>query len=181
MRVGWDSYFMVLAKMVASRSTCNSRPTGAIIVKDKRVISTGYNGSVIGADQCSDHGQNYCFRRINNIPNEDKYNFCPAVHAEANAIAQAAKYGISIQDSVMYCTLYPCFICQKLIVNSGITKVFYEHEYESSDPLIDEYWRNQTYKIKFEKFTISEGTICQMKNFLLVPTSDRNYFDILKF
>ena len=67
MRVGWDSYFMVLAKMVASRSTCNSRPTGAIIVKDKRVVSTGYNGSVIGADQWSEHGPDYCFRRVKSM------------------------------------------------------------------------------------------------------------------
>ena len=93
-RPDWHEYFMLIAKIVALRSGCNSRPTGAVIVKDKRILATGYNGPMPGAWHCTDKGSTYCFRREKGIPDIDKYNFCRASHAEANAIAQAARFGI---------------------------------------------------------------------------------------
>lgn len=96
MRPSWDEYFLMIAKLVASRSTCNSRPTGAVLVKDRQILSTGYNGSMPGAVHCSDAGSLFCFRRSMEIPDNVKYDYCRSSHAEANAIAQAAKHGIAI-------------------------------------------------------------------------------------
>ena len=152
-RISWNEYFMLLAKVAALRSTCNSRPTGAIIVKDKRVIATGYNGSLPGKPQCSDEGGEFCYRRSIEGREIDKYNICPANHAEANAIAQAAKMGISIRESTMYCTLFPCLVCAKLMKISGVVKVYYELLYESSDQERDEEWfRFSKEELQAEKF-----------------------------
>ena len=104
MRPSWDEYFMLIAKLVSTRSTCNSRPTGAVLVKDRQILATGYNGSMPGAPHCSDQvmadGSPYCHRRALNIADVDKYNYCRASHAEANAIAQAARYGVAIEEGV---------------------------------------------------------------------------------
>lgn len=142
MRIEWEDYFMMMAKVAASRSGCNSRPTGAVIVKDKRVISTGYNGTLPGQEQCTDKWSDFCYRRSVKAPEEDKYNVCPSIHAEANAINQAAKYGIQIEGSDIYCTLAPCYVCLKNIASVGIKKVFYELEYESNDKERDKLWRD---------------------------------------
>jgi dCMP deaminase len=144
-RPSWHEYFMFIAKIVSTRSTCNSRPTGAVIVKDNHILSTGYNGAMPGAPHCIDQpdrdGEPYCFRRVHGIPDVDKYNFCKASHAEANAIAQAARYGTAIAGSTLYTTLAPCFICLKLIATSRIQAVYYEHIYESLTPERDAFWQ----------------------------------------
>lgn len=127
LRPSWDKYFMTIAKTVASRSTCIRRQIGCVIVKDNRILSTGYNGAASGCSHCTD--QNYCWREENKIPSGEKLDRCFAAHAEVNAIAQAAKFGTSINESDLYCTNLPCFTCAKTIVNAGISQVIYKGEY----------------------------------------------------
>ena len=126
MRPDIHTYCMKLAEMAADRSTCDRRHVGSVIVVDKSVVSTGYNGSVRGADHCDDIGHlmidGHCVRTI---------------HSEANAIVQAAKNGININDSTMYVTDRPCWNCFKLIVNAGIRTVYYARHYD--DPLVNKY------------------------------------------
>lgn len=146
MRIQWNHYFMAMAKLAASRSGCNSRPTGAVIVKDNRIISTGYNGTIAGMPQCIDHGPVYCLRRIR-ISNDSgslKYQECPSIHAEQNAINQVAGIGgIGLKGSAIYCTLQPCIFCLKNIASVGIQSIFYESAYRSNDPERDKYWTEQ--------------------------------------
>ncbi len=175
-RPPWPEYFMLLAKMVALRSGCNSRPSGAVIVKDKRILATGYNGPMPGAWHCTDRGPGYCFRREKGIPDIDKYNFCRATHAEANAIAQAARFGISVEGAELYCTLAPCYVCLKLIASAGIRAVYYEYDYESRDFERDRFWREAIAEAGLEEFrqiTVSEETLRSLSEILPYPTSKR--------
>lgn len=125
----WDKRFMELVKVIASWSSCYqpNRKIGAIIVKNKRIITTGYNGAPSGFPSCIERGE--CLRRKRNIPSGTKHEFCYAIHAEQNAIVQAARLGISIEGATLYCTHQPCVICAKLIVNSGIVRVVYQEPY----------------------------------------------------
>lgn len=138
-RPGWDEYFMILAKLVASRSTCLSRPNGSVIVKGKRIIATGYNGSMPGVTHCIDEG--FCYRRSIEATDSGKYDFCRSIHSEANAVAQAAKLGISVEGSTLYNTLAPCYVCTKLLASAGIKKIYYELEYESVNKERDRLWK----------------------------------------
>jgi len=181
-RPSWHEYFMFIAKIVSTRSTCNSRPTGAVIVKDNHILATGYNGSMPGAPHCIDQpdidGKPFCFRRSLGIPDIDKYNFCRASHAEANAIAQAAKYGIAINGSTLYSTLSPCYVCLKLIASAGIVAVYYEHEYESKSPERDKFWRRAVEEARlktFEKLTISRETYDYILSDITDITSRRRW------
>jgi dCMP deaminase len=117
---------MDIASLVATRSTCLRRQVGAVIVKDKHILTTGYNGAPTGLPHCLDIG---CMRDDLHIPSGTQHELCRAVHAEQNAICQAAQHGISLLDSTLYCTHQPCSICAKLIVNVGIKKIFYIHGY----------------------------------------------------
>jgi dCMP deaminase len=145
MRPSWDEYFMLIAKLVSTRSTCNSRPTGAVLVKDRQILATGYNGSMPGAPHCVDQimpdGSPYCHRRALRVADVDKYNYCRASHAEANAIAQAARHGVAIKGATLYVTLEPCFVCLKLLATAQIEAVYYELGYESRDAARDASWR----------------------------------------
>lgn len=168
-RPGWHEYFMFMAKIASSRSTCNSRPTGAVIVKDNHILATGYNGAMPGAPHCTDEpdvdGHPFCFRRVHGIPDVDKYNFCKASHAEANAVAQAARHGIAIEGATLYTTLAPCYVCLKLIATSRISAVYYEHAYESSTPQRDDFWKEAVQEAKiliYEQLTISPDTYAQI-------------------
>jgi dCMP deaminase len=134
-RPNWIDYFLMIAHVVALRSTCLSRKNGAVITKDKRIISTGYNGSVTGVAHCSDEGE--CFRRSIGIKDAAKYNHCRSIHAEANAIAHM---GRMIKDGSMFCTLSPCYTCMKLIRQAGVTTVYFSHLYESGDKERDKLW-----------------------------------------
>jgi dCMP deaminase len=125
-RPSWDVYFMGLCDVVATRSTCIRRQVGAIIVKDNRILATGYNGAPSGLTHCEDMG---CYRQAHNIPSGTLAEKCRAAHAEQNAIVQAAKYGISINYGVLYCTNFPCSICAKLIINAGIIQVIHKEDY----------------------------------------------------
>ncbi|MGD0819874.1 MAG: dCMP deaminase family protein [Desulfomonilia bacterium] len=168
-RPSWDEYFMMLAKLAASRSTCLSRPTGAVVVNDKQVITTGYNGSLPGQKHCMD--DRVCFRRSLKWPEAMKYDMCRSAHAEANAISLAAKKGVSLEGSTIYCTLEPCITCSKLIVMSGITRVVYEHPYDSPIPERDQYWKDvlSLSRTTVEQIIIHDET---MENALLFMSSD---------
>ena len=117
---------MTITKMVAKRSTCMRRYVGAILVKDKRILSTGYNGAPSGLKHCGEVG---CLRKDNAIPSGERHELCRGLHAEQNAIIQAAYHGISIAGSTLYCTNKPCIICSKMIINAGIKKIVYEEGY----------------------------------------------------
>jgi len=120
-RPSWDEYFMRIAMLAASRSTCLRRQVGAVIVKDKRVLSTGYNGAPAGLAHCLDIG---CLREELGIPSGERHELCRAIHAEQNAIIQAATSGTSIQGATLYCTTSPCVLCAKVLINSGIKEIF---------------------------------------------------------
>ena len=132
-RPPWELYFMDIAFLVASRSTCIRREVGALIVKDKRILATGYNGAPTGIKHCIDTG---CLRQKLNIPSGEKHELCRGIHAEQNAIIQAALHGVSIKGAVFFCTNQPCSICTKMIINAGIKKIYYSVAY--SDPMADE-------------------------------------------
>ena len=125
----WDIRFIEMAEVVGSWSSCyqESRHVGAVIVKDKRILATGYNGAPSGVESCKDKGE--CLRKKLNIPSGTRHEVCYAVHAEQNAIAQAAKMGISVEGSTIYVTHQPCTICTKMIINAGIKKVIYKYGY----------------------------------------------------
>ena len=164
---------MMLAKLAASRSTCLSRPTGAVVVKDKQVLTTGYNGSLPGQAHCMDEGA--CFRRTLNWPEAMKYDMCRSAHAEANAISLAAKKGVCLEGASIYCTLEPCITCAKLIVMSGIARVVFEHAYDSPMPERDQYWKDilALSNTRVEKLEIDEKTIKYAMEFLNTNTSKR--------
>ncbi len=126
-RPDWDEYFMGITEMVSSRSTCLRRKVGAIIVKEKRILTTGYNGPPQGVKHCEELGG--CLRDKLNVPSGERMELSRAVHAEQNAIIQAAKYGIDINGGIMYVTNHPCFICAKMIINAGIRKIIYKEGY----------------------------------------------------
>jgi len=140
-RPSWHEYFLMLAKLVSVRSTCNSRKIGAIIVRNNRILATGYNGAVHGAPHCIDQGPEFCLRRSIGAHDADKYNYCLSSHAEVNAIDQAARFGIPLEDAVLYCTLEPCNWCFKQLIQSGIREIYFEHVYDSKNKEFDVYWR----------------------------------------
>src|SRR5512136_2014667 len=122
-RPSWDEYFMEITRLVARRSTCLRRQVGAVLVKDKNILATGYNGAPSGVAHCLDAG---CLREQLGIPSGERHELCRGLHAEQNAIIQAAFHGIRIQGATIYCTNQPCVICTKMIINAGIKEVIYE-------------------------------------------------------
>jgi dCMP deaminase len=129
-RPSWDDYFMSIAKVVASRSNCVKRKVAAVIVKDKRIISTGYNGTPRGTRNCSEGGCPRCNKFTESGKNLDE---CLCSHGEENAIVQASYHGISIKDSVIYTTFSPCLLCTKMIINAGIKEVVYNLDYPMAE------------------------------------------------
>jgi dCMP deaminase len=125
-RPDWDSYFMEIARIVSKRSTCRRRNVGALIVKDKRILATGYNGAPMGLAHCTD---GVCLRDSLNIASGERHELCRGLHAEQNAIIQAAYHGVSINDAHLYSTHLPCSICIKMVMNAGIRKVFFLEGY----------------------------------------------------
>ncbi len=146
-RLCWDEYFLKLAFLVAERSTCRRHHVGAVIVRDKRILTTGYNGAPSNTKDCLELG---CLRDQLKIPSGERHEICRAVHAEQNAIIQAAVYGIDITNSTMYCTHSPCIICAKMIVNAKIKRFVTCQDYN------DENFKNlfKEAKIEFLKLTI---------------------------
>lgn len=136
-RLPWPEYFMRIAFLVAERSTCLRRKVGAIAVKDKRVLATGYNGAPAGTAHCLDIG---CLREKMNIPSGQRHELCRGLHAEQNVIIQAAVHGVSIAGATIYCTTQPCIICTKMIINCGIKNILYAEGYpdELSQDMLSE-------------------------------------------
>lgn len=137
----WDKRFIELTNLIATWSSCLRRNVGAIIVKDKRVIATGYNGAPQQIDSCVQLGT--CVRK--DAKSGTKLEFCRAVHAEQNAIAQAARLGISIEGATLYCTHKPCAACTKLLINAGIKTIVYENDYP--DELADDMLKNCSLRV----------------------------------
>jgi dCMP deaminase len=132
-RPSWNEYFIKIAAQVAERSTCLRRQVGAILVKDKRILATGYNGAPSGLRHCAEVG---CLREERKVDSGEKHELCRGLHAEQNAIIQAALHGIQIAGSAMYCTHQPCVLCAKMVINGGIKEFIYTEGYP--DPLAEE-------------------------------------------
>ena len=126
-RPSWDQYFMEMAELTAKRSTCMRRNVGAVIVKDKHAIATGYNGAPRGIKHCEARGG--CLRQKLNVPSGERHELCMALHAEQNAIIQAAAMGHAIEGGTIYITHQPCVICAKMIINSGIERIVVKEGY----------------------------------------------------
>ena len=141
-RPGWDEYFMDIAELVSRRSTCLRRHVGAVLVKDKRMLATGYNGAPTGVRHCVETG---CLREQLDIPSGERHELCRGLHAEQNAIIQAALHGVSTENAIIYCTNHPCIICSKMIINAGITGIVYREGY--SDKLAEEMLKEAGIKV----------------------------------
>ncbi len=126
MRPSWDDYFMEIAHVAAKRSTCLRRTVGAVIVCENRLLTTGYNGAPQGVAHCVDTG---CRREQLKIPSGQRHELCTAVHAEQNAIIQAAVHGVSIAGGTIYTTTQPCVLCAKMLINAGIKRIVFEGDY----------------------------------------------------
>lgn len=133
-RPDWDQYFMDIAQVVAVRGNCSRRQVAAVIVKDRRIISTGYNGTPRGIKNCFEGG---CPRCSSNTPSGHDLGSCVCSHAEENSIVQAAYHGISVKDATLYTTFSPCLQCSKMIINSGIKEVVYHEEYTIANQAFD--------------------------------------------
>lgn len=136
-RPSWDEYFTNIANQVATRSTCLRRQVGAVIVKDKRILATGYNGAPSGLEHCLTKG---CLREELGIPSGENQELCRGLHAEQNAIIQAALHGVQLNDAIIYSTHKPCVLCSKMIINAGLKGINYAEGYPDklADELLDE-------------------------------------------
>ena len=125
-RPSWDEYFIEILEVIKKRSTCLRRQVAAVIVKDKRIIATGYNGAPTGLFHCRQVG---CLREKNNIASGENHELCRGIHAEQNAIIQSAMHGVSVKDATIYITHSPCILCAKMIINAGINRIVYLGDY----------------------------------------------------
>ena len=125
-RPSWETYFMDITALVAKRTTCLRRAVGAVIVKDKRILATGYNGAPSGIRHCAETG---CLREQLKVESGMRHELCRGIHAEQNAIIQAAYHGVSVKGASLFCTNQPCSICAKMIVNAGIVTIYYRSGY----------------------------------------------------
>lgn len=141
-RPDWNEYFMAIVELVSRRSTCLRRHVGAVLVKDKRILASGYNGVPTKVRHCLDTG---CLRKQLEVPSGERHELCRGLHAEQNAIIQAALHGVSTKNAVMYCTNHPCIICSKMIINAGIIGIVYLEGY--SDKLSEEMLREAGIKV----------------------------------
>jgi len=152
-RPSWEEYFMDITHLVAKRSTCNRRQVGAVLVKDKKILATGYNGAPSRLEHCLDIG---CLREKQGIPSGERHELCRGLHGEQNAIIQAAYHGVGIRGATLYCTNHPCIICSKMIINAGIQRVVYEDGY--ADALAKEMLKESGIKIeRFKRKRKGEG------------------------
>ena len=128
-RPSWDDYFIKIAEDVSTRATCIRRKVGAVIIKNKRILTTGYNGVPTGITHCTTET---CLRNKYNVPSGERHELCRGLHAEQNAIIQAAYHGVSINDSIIYVTHQPCSICTKMLINSGVKTFIYRSPYNDT-------------------------------------------------
>jgi dCMP deaminase len=125
-RPSWDEYFLEMARVIASRSTCLRRSVGALLVRDRRILATGYNGAPSAVPHCEEVG---CRRAELGVASGERQELCRGLHAEQNAIIQGALHGVSVRGSVLYCTTQPCVICAKMLINAGVERIVYRGEY----------------------------------------------------
>jgi dCMP deaminase len=125
-RPSWDQYFIDITHLVATRTTCLRRGVGALLVKDRNILATGYNGVPSGISHCEETG---CLREQMKVPSGERHELCRGLHAEQNAIIQAARHGVNIDGAILYCTTMPCVICTKMLINAGIKKVVFSDGY----------------------------------------------------
>lgn len=142
-RPGWDEYFLEVAHLVAKRATCLRRKVGAVLVKDKKILATGYNGAPSGLKHCIDIG---CLREKLKIPSGERQELCRGLHAEQNVLLQAALYGISTKDSALYITNQPCVICAKMLINAGVKEIVISRGYP--DKMAREFLREAKIKVR---------------------------------
>jgi len=142
-RPSWEEYFLEVAGLVAKRATCLRRRVGAVLVKDKRILATGYNGAPRGLTHCLDIG---CLREKLKVPSGQRHELCRALHAEQNALIQASLYGISVKDSTLYSTNQPCIICAKMLINAGIKEIVIREGYP--DKMAMDFLRQAKIKVR---------------------------------
>lgn len=142
-RPTWDEYFLGIADLVSRRSTCLRRRVGAVLVRDKRILATGYNGAPSKIIHCSETG---CIREKLKIPSGERHELCRGLHGEQNAFLQAALYGTSLKGSTLYSTTQPCIICAKMIINAGIKEVVIKGDYP--DKMSKEFLREAKVKVR---------------------------------
>jgi len=145
-RPDWDEYFLSITHLVSKRSTCLRRRVGALFVKDKRILFTGYNGAPSNIEHCEKTG---CLRDKLRIPSGERHELCRGLHAEQNAILQAALHGVSVRGAKMYATTQPCIICAKMLINAGIREIVIEGEYP--DKLAREFFKKAKIKVRVVK------------------------------
>ncbi len=126
-RPSWDEYFMEICHVVARRSTCLRRHVGAVLVSDRRILATGYNGAPKGMAHCAELGG--CYREQLGVPSGERQELCRGLHAEQNAIIQAAVHGVELRDVTAYCTTFPCVTCAKMLINANVKRIVYEIDY----------------------------------------------------
>lgn len=142
-RPSWDEYFINIAKLVSKRSTCLRRKVGAVAVKNRRILATGYNGTPSGITHCEVRG---CLREEMRIPPGQRHELCRGLHAEQNALLQASLYGISLEGASLYCTTQPCIICAKMLINAGIKETVISEGYP--DKLAQEFLKEAKIKVR---------------------------------
>ena len=146
-RPDWNEYFMEMAELAAKRATCLRRKVGAVLVKNKKVLATGYNGAPMNIEHCESTG---CLREKMEVPSGERHEICRGVHAEQNLVAQAAIHGVKTEDSIVYCTHQPCIICTKILINAGVKKIYFKNSY--SDEFAEKLLNQSNVKfIKYEE------------------------------
>ena len=136
-RPDWNQYFMEMAELAATRASCLRRKVGAVLVKNKKVLATGYNGAPKDITHCEVTG---CLREEMEVPSGERHEICRGVHAEQNLVAQAAFNGVKTEDSTVYCTHQPCIICTKILINAGVNKIYFKNPYSDqfAEKLLEE-------------------------------------------
>ena len=161
-RPTYDDYFMEMAHVVSKRSTCLRRKVGAILVKDKHILSTGYNGAPKGHKHCSIVG---CLREKKNVPSGERHEICRGLHAEQNVIIQAAVFGIQIKNSTLYCTNTPCVVCAKMLINAGVKEIVFSGDYP--DDLAKQMLNESKIKLRILKNTNNKNNLLEENNCFL--------------
>lgn len=165
-RMPWQDYFMNITYLVAERSTCTRRKVGAIAVKDKHILATGYNGSPAGVAHCFETG---CLREQLGVPSGQRHEICRGIHAEQNVIVQAAVHGVSLAGATIYCTTQPCFICAKMLINCGVQGIYFAEEYP--DELSEQMMKEAG--IRFEKISFEASVVKKVEAVAPVETEDK--------
>ncbi len=147
-RPDWDEYFLKISQLVSERSTCLRRSVGAILVKDKKILATGYNGAPSGIEHCEEVG---CMRTEMNVPSGQRHELCRGLHAEQNALLQAALHGNSVKDSTLYATIQPCIICAKMLINAGIKDIVIMGDYP--DKMASDFLKEAGIKVRVKEWS----------------------------